>query len=103
MIDEATKEAVKVYGPLALLAAVSMYAAAKLWFHLLRREKEWTLLAVDHKKEMATLITEHKREMKEFFERHVTKAETWIEKHHELMKSFRDFVESIERKIRGGS
>ena len=72
--------ALLVYGPLGVVALVSMWVAVRLYRD---REAERAL---------------HKQELKDFEQRYIGKAETWMEKYHELAKSLKDVLESISKR-----
>jgi hypothetical protein len=68
------------YGPLGLVALVSLLAAIRFYL-----DKEKAAKA-------------HAEEMRAMEDRYITKAETWMEKNHELASSINQVLESISKR-----
>ncbi len=85
-------EALTVYGPLGLLAAVGLGAAGYM-FRALSRER------TAHQDQLATLVTDHKAEMQTMVDRYIQTTTTQIEQYHNLAEKVHGMVESIARRL----
>jgi len=80
-VETSISNAFLVYGPLGLIALVSLLAAIRFY-----RDKE-------------AAATAHAKEMRAMEERYIAKAETWMERHHELAASINQVLESISKRF----
>jgi len=90
-VETSISNAFLVYGPLGLVALVSLLATIRFY-----RDKE-----AEAKAHAATLACEreqHALEMRAMQDRYITKAETWMEKNHELASSINQVLESISKR-----
>ncbi len=70
-------KALLVYGPLGIIALVSMYIAVRMYRDLIAERKS------------------HAEDMHAFQDRYITKAESWMQQYYELQKRMTDLVEAM--------
>lgn len=90
-METSISNAFLVYGPLGLVALVSLLATVRFY-----RDKE--AAAKEHATTLATERAKHAQEMRAMEDRYITKAETWMEKNHELASSINQVLESISKR-----
>ncbi len=90
-MESSISNAFLVYGPLGLVALISLLAAVRFY-----RDKE--AATKEHAETLATERDQHTTEMRVMEERYFTKAETWMEKNHELAASINQVLESISKR-----
>ena len=91
-----------VYGPLGLMALVSMLIAIKLY-----KDREADRVKHDEaikalRAEMAEERERAKADMEKFQERHIVKAESWMEKYWEISKAQTAVLESFSKRTQDG-
>ena len=91
-METSISNAFLVYGPLGLVALVSLLATVRFY-----RDKETA--AKNHAATLATERDAHAKEMRAMEERYIAKAETWMERHHELAASINQVLESISKRF----
>jgi uridine kinase len=73
--------ALVVYGPLGVMAAVSLLVSAKLYLDLKEERRA------------------HRKTSEEWMERHVAKSETWMSRYSDLSQSMSSLIESLEKRF----
>lgn len=90
-METSISNAFLVYGPLGLVALVSLLAAYRFYLDKEKANKE-------HAETLAAERDQHAQEMRAMEDRYITKAETWMEKNHELAASINQVLESISKR-----
>ena len=88
-------EVLTIYGPLGILALVSLSAAGHM-FRVLGRER------AAHTEQLAILNKEHKAEMQVMVDKYVQTTTTQIEQYHGLAVKLHNMIESIARRLDRG-
>lgn len=91
-MDVSLTEALTVYGPLGILALVSMLAAGHM-FRVLIKERE------KHNQQFEALTKDHRAEMKAMLDRHIETTTTQITRYHDLADKLHAVIDSIARRI----
>jgi hypothetical protein len=97
-------EALTVYGPLGILAAVGFLFAVKM-FRVLQQEREErdqdaARLNAEHKAEMQRIATEHKAEMQAMVDRYIQTTTSQVEQYHNLADKIGTVLASLTHRVR---
>lgn len=97
-------EALTVYGPLGVLAAVGFLFAVKM-FRVLQQEREErdqeiARLNAGHKEEIQRVASEHKAEMQAMVDRYIQTTTSQVEQYHNLADKIGTVLASLSSRVR---
>lgn len=101
-VEEQIARVFLVYGPLGVIALVSLWVSLKMYRDLTKERADFLAkheaLTSQCRAEVQELARLHKEEMHALEERYITKAETWMQKYHDIAAELSAVADTLARK-----